>query len=460
LQTTKQKLFGTDGIRGRVGVFPMTQQDIYILARSLGIYLKTKQSSIGKIAIASDTRESHNSFEQAIMQGFASIDIETVHLGIATTPALAYTVKNSNFDAGIVISASHNPYHDNGVKFFDDKGLKLTNDVEKNIEQIFFSEKGKEIPQLISKNINYNTIHLKKYSDFLSSFLPFAEENKKLTVVLDCANGAAYKTAPYLFKATGVKLIIINNTPDGKNINDNCGSLYPQRLSQLIRKHQAHVGFALDGDADRLVCVDEKGHVLEGDELLAILANYLNKECLLKQSTVVTTKMTNLGFDEYIKTHNCKVLRTEVGDKHISAMMSKYDYNFGGESSGHFIFKDFSTTGDGTLTAFLILKIMLTSRLQLSQINPNFTRYPQKTVNIEVEKKVPLTKLQDFNVALINAQKKLRTQGRIFFRYSGTELLARLMIEAKDINLVDQYTKHLSQIFIKNIKDFSSKKPT
>jgi phosphoglucosamine mutase len=428
----KTALFGTDGIRGKVNKEPMVPPMILRLGQAIAKVL-TKKKKRPKIIIGKDTRVSGYIFEYALTSGLCSMGVDVYQVGPMPTPAVAHLVKSFAADAGIMISASHNPVGDNGIKFFGADGYKLSDEEQKKINEIFDANNFNEsyVPvQKLGKAF--------KIEDARGRYIEFVKQSiknrslKGYKIVLDCANGAAYKVAPWILQELGADVIILNNTPDGLNINKNCGSEHPEAIQAAVKKHKADIGIALDGDADRVIMVDEAGNIVDGDHLLAIAAIHFKKKGKLTKDTVVTTVMANAGFDEAMKKEGIKVIRTSVGDRYLTKEMQEHGYTLSAEQSGHMIFGKHATTGDGTLSALQILGIMVQKKKKLSELATCMSTYPQILLNVEVKEKTPIEKTTLTKQAVKEAEEALHGAGRVLVRYSGTQPLCRVMVEGKD----------------------------
>ena len=438
------KLFGTDGVRGKAGEF-LTPFLAMKVAMAFGEAIK---KNTGKILVGKDTRRSGYMIENAIVSGLTAIGFDVIQIGPMPTPAVAFLTEDMRCDGGIMISASHNPYYDNGIKFFDKEGNKLSEEVEEKIEKIYFEDnfnlktdneigKSKRIDDVIGRYI----VHIK------SSF-PKNLNLNGIRIVIDTANGAAYKVAPTIFKELGADVITINNEPNGFNINLNAGAMHPEILANEVKKYRADIGFALDGDADRLVVVDENGEIIDGDLLLGALAYYLHKKGKLKNNGIAVTVMSNGALEDFLKKYGIKVYRSKVGDKYVLETMKKYDLNFGGEQSGHIIFSDYAKTGDGLVSALQSIAYMIESGKKASEVFRLFKLYPQVQTNINVNEKIPLEKIEGANEEL----KKIEKEGyRHLVRYSGTENKLRLLIEGKDLQKAKELLENLTQFFKKRL---------
>jgi len=440
------KLFGTDGVRGEAGKF-LDAITALKLAQAVGIYFQ-KHSKTKKILLGKDTRKSGYMIENALVSGLTSVGYDVIQIGPMPTPAIAYLTESMRCDAGIMLSASHNSYEDNGVKFFNCKGDKLSVSVEKEIEDIFYNEDLLRSSQCTHKNIGsakrINDV-IGRYIVSIKSSFPSDLSLSGMRIVLDCANGAGYKVAPTILEELDADVIVVNNNPNGFNINDGCGALHPKSLGKLVTEYRADIGIALDGDADRLVVVDENGDVIDGDRLIGALAVYLKKNNTL-QGGCVATVMSNKALEVYLSSHNINLLRSSVGDKHVLDIMKKEKYNFGGEQSGHVIFADVAKTGDGLASALQVLALLISSKQKASvALNP-FKLYPQILKNIIVEEKIPLENIKGLSELL---EKYTKNGLRELIRYSGTENKIRLLLEGEDSLVVEQSMEELQQ-FIKS----------
>ena len=434
------KLFGTDGVRGKAGEF-LTPFLAMKLAMAFGECIPKKT---GKILVGKDTRRSGYMIENALVSGLTAIGFDVIQIGPMPTPAVAFLTEDMRCDGGIMISASHNPYYDNGIKFFDSEGNKLSEKIEENVEKRYFENNfqlntGKEIgkSKRIDDVIGRYIVHIK------SSFLKHLNLSG-VRIVVDTANGAAYKVAPTIFSELGADVITINDNPNGFNINQNAGAMHPEVLASKVKEYRADIGFALDGDADRLVVVDEKGEIVDGDLLLGALAYYLHEKNKLKNSAIAVTVMSNGALEDFLKKYGIKVYRSPVGDKHVLEVMKKYDLNFGGEQSGHIIFSDYAKTGDGLVSALQAVAYMLESGKRASEAFKLFELYPQVQTNIKVNEKIPLDKIDGAKEVLNEVEK----QGyRHLVRYSGTENKLRLLVEGEEIKKAKELLDKLTKFF-------------
>ncbi len=439
------KLFGTDGIRAKVGTYPLTEEMITSLGKAVALYalrLNPHKRKQQKIAIIRDTRGSGTFLEDALTNGIISCGVDVVKLGVMPSASVAFFVRQDRFDLGIAISASHNDVEDNGLKFFSYKGYKLFYEEESAIEKILFEE---VLPQGQAQQVQPQQPHAqpgpagklqekdakRDYIDFLKTIVSDCDISGQ-KIVIDCAFGAASSIAPILFKEIAKEVISLNDTPDGTNINKSCGTLHPEIVSKAVIENNAACGFAFDGDADRVIVCDEKGKVLDGDFQIAIIGNYLKNKGLLRKNSIVGTQMSNLGLDMCVSQWGGKLIKTEVGDKLVLEKMLSAKLNLGGEQSGHIIPLDYTTTGDGLLTALLILKIVAEENKPLSRLGNCMYKFPQVLLNIEVSQKKPIAELPKLNRIIAKIEEKLGSAGRVYVRYSGTENKLRIMIEGQN----------------------------
>lgn len=441
------KLFGTDGVRGKAGAF-LDVFTVMKLAQAAGIHFR-KHSTTNKILVGKDTRRSGYMIENALVSGLTSVGYDVVQIGPMPTPAIAFLTESMRCDAGIMISASHNPFEDNGIKFFDNHGSKLGVEDESAIEKIFFDDEQLKESQETGKKIGSS----KRIDDVIGRYIVIIKSSfpkdltlRGLRIVLDCANGAAYKVAPTILEELGADVITINNKPNGFNINDNCGAMHPENVAKMVKEYRADIGLALDGDADRLVVVDEQGEIVDGDKLLGAISVYLKGEKLLKGDSIVATVMSNKALEDYLKNHKIKLLRSNVGDKYVLEQLKENSLNFGGEQSGHIIYTDAAKTGDGVASALLVLAMILRSKKKASEALNCFNLYPQILHNMKVSEKIPLEKIAGLDELL----KPIREKGiRDLIRYSGTENKIRLLLEGKDSKEVEKSMNLLIEFFKK-----------
>ena len=438
-------LFGTDGVRGKAGK-KVSAMNAMRLAMATGIYFK-KFSRTKKILVGKDTRRSGYMIENAIVSGLTAVGFDVIQIGPMPTPAVAFLTSNMRCDAGIMISASHNPYYDNGIKFFDWFGNKLNREKEKEIEKIYEDIESIEAAQLTGKEIGKS----KRIDDVVGRYIVHIKNSFPKTstlhgkrIVIDCANGAGYVVGPTILQELGAEVIVIGDKPDGFNINEGCGAMHPENLAKVVLDKRADVGIALDGDADRLVMVDEKGEVVDGDKLMGVLAVHLKNQGILRGGGMVATVMSNQGLDEYLSAHNLKLLRSAVGDKHVVEMMQDNDMNFGGEQSGHIIFSDYAKTGDGLSSALQALAYLVETNQKASEAFNPYTSYPQLLVNLLVDEKRPFESISGLDAL----KEKVEAEGmRHLFRYSGTENKIRLLLEGKDEEKLDEMMEECKIFF-------------
>jgi len=443
-----RKLFGTDGIRGIANIYPLTSENMILVGRATAYIFKNKNHR-HKIVIGKDTRLSGYMLEQAIASGICSMGVDAIFLGPLPTPAIAFITTAMRADAGIMISASHNPYQDNGIKIFAGDGFKLPDEDELRIEDLIFSGRIDSLRPTASEVGKAFRVDDApgRYIEFCKSVFPKGMTLGGLKIVVDCANGAAYKVAPIIFSELDAEVIPIGVSPNGENINKNCGALHPELISREVKKHKADIGIALDGDADRVAIVDEKGNYLDGDYVMAICALEMLKEKKLKKRTLVTTVMSNLALDRVIKEAGGKVVRTKVGDRYVLEEMLKRDYNFGGEQSGHLIFLDHCTTGDGIVGALNLLAVMQKKGKKLSELAMILEKYPQTLLNVRVKQKKPIEEMEPVKRTIRKAEDKLNGKGRILVRYSGTEPLVRILVEGPNEKLVTELAQEIADSF-------------
>ena len=457
--STPQKIFGTDGVRGTANIEPVTAETALKLGRAAAHVFKNLETQARgrgkhKIVIGKDTRLSGYMLENAISSGILSMGVDVLFIGPLPTPGVAYATRSLRADAGIVITASHNPYTDNGIKFFRADGYKLDDKIEGEIENLVFSgaiEKVRPSSEQIGKAVRIDDA-LGRYIEFAKSSFPKGLTLEGVKIVLDCGHGAAYKASPCVLRELGAEVIVYGNTPDGKNINENCGSMHPETMCRKVVEHRAHIGIAHDGDADRVLLCDEKGNLIDGDDIMAIAALEMLAEKTLAKKTLVSTVMSNAGLEAAIKKAGGKMLRTGVGDKLVIDEMLRSGYNFGGEQSGHLIFRDHGTTGDGLVAALQILRILKTKQIPLSKLAQCWTRFPQLVTNVKVREKKPFEQLNGVNQLVVAAEKELGAQGgRLLLRYSGTEPKVRLLVEGRDPKTLTAWSEKICGAIQKQI---------
>lgn len=438
------KYFGTDGVRG-VANGELTPELAYKVGRCGG-YVLTRQAKHPKVVIGRDTRISGPMLEASLVAGLLSIGVEVIRIGVVSTPAVAYLTKKLGADAGVMISASHNPVEDNGIKFFGGDGFKLLDETELEIEQLLDAAVD-ELPRPVGGEIG--TVSDEPDAKF--AYLAFLKETVSESfagykVVLDCANGSAFELAPTVFRELGAEVITIGAEPNGRNINEHCGSTHPEKLRAEVVKHGAAIGLAFDGDADRLIAIDETGEEVDGDFILSILGDALNRTGKLNHGTIVTTVMANIGFFKGIEKAGLKALQTAVGDRYVMEEMRKGGYNLGGEQSGHVIFLDYISTGDGILTALQLVNTIVQSGRKLSELKGIMRKFPQLLVNIRVADKSKLKDNAVIEEAIRKVEEELGDNGRVLVRPSGTESLIRVMAEGPDKEQVEAYVHDIAKV--------------
>ncbi len=447
-----KKLFGTDGIRGVANIYPMTAEIATQLGRAIA-YVFKKEQRRHRIVIGKDTRLSGYMLENAMVAGICSMGVDVMLVGPLPTPGIAFITSSMRADAGVVISASHNPYQDNGIKFFSRDGFKLPDELEAEIEDfIFKNNEPSHRPTAgdIGKAYRIDDA-VGRYVVFAKNTFPRELTLDGLKIAVDCANGAAYRVALEVFYELGAEVFPIGVQPDGENINDRCGSLYPEVVAKLVKEKKADIGIALDGDGDRVILVDEKGRILDGDCLMAIVATRMLKQNRLKKKTLVATIMSNMGLEEAVKMAGGKVIRAKVGDRYVVEEMLRGGYNLGGEQSGHIIFMDHTTTGDGIISALQALSVMVKENKKLSELAKVMERYPQILINVKVKEKKDLLTIPYIAKRIREVEGKFNGKGRLSVRYSGTELLARVMIEGRDEKEIKKMANYIAEAIEKEI---------
>lgn len=439
------KLFGTDGVRGEAGSF-LTAELAMRTAMAAGIYFK-QTSKTKKILVGKDTRRSGYMIENAIVSGLTAVGYNVIQIGPMPTPAIAFLTENMRCDAGIMISASHNAFEDNGIKLFDAQGNKFSEAVEAQIEAIFHDDaqiaKAQATGKAIGSSKRIDDV-IGRYIVQLKNSFPSALSLQGMRIVLDTANGAGYKVGPTVLEELGAEVIVLHNAPDGFNINEGCGALHPKDVQKAVKRYRADIGFALDGDADRLVVVDEKGEVVDGDQLLGALGLFMHRYGLLKGDGIVATVMSNQALEDALAAEGLKLYRCGVGDKYVLEEMREHGLNFGGEQSGHVIMRDFAMTGDGLVTALQVLALLLTTKKRASDALRPFELYPQKLVNLNVKTKKPLESIDGLAEALAEVE---NAGMRHLIRYSGTESKLRILLEAQDRDAMLEQMERLSDFF-------------
>lgn len=438
-----RKYFGTDGVRGRANVYPMTSEFALKLGLAAGHKFLRQSSPPHQIVIGKDTRLSCYMFEAALVAGICSQGVDAVLVGSIPTPAIAFMARSIRANAGIVISASHNPYYDNGIKFFDANGYKLPDETELELEELVDSGNIPLSTTNIGRALRIDTA-VGRYVEFVKSTFDKNLDLRGLKVVVDCANGACYKVAPAAIVELGADVTVINASPNGTNINADCGATHPEVLSAKVKETGADIGISFDGDGDRVIMCDNEGTVVDGDYIMGICAIDMKRQGILKNSTVVGTVMSNQGFVRSLNDHGIQVKRTAVGDRYVIEAMRSGDYNLGGEQSGHLIFSDYSTTGDGLVSAIQLLKVMVKSGQSLKSLTQSITTYPQVLLNVKVAKKVPMDMLPATKKLIEKVSALLGDDGRVLVRYSGTENKLRVMVEGMNMEHIEEYASDIS----------------
>ena len=436
-----QRFFGTDGLRGRANTYPMTVDIALRLGLAAGISFRRAGDCQHKVVIGKDTRLSGYMFESALAAGLCASGMKVIMTGPLPTPAISFLTRSMRADFGVVISASHNPYMDNGIKFFDAEGFKLPDEKEDEISAMVL-DKDYHWPYPDSDKIGRATKIEDaggRYIVYTKTCFPAGMTLSGLRIVVDCANGASYKVAPLALEELGAEVVRIGTEPNGVNINDHVGALHPETMASKVREVRADVGIALDGDADRLIMADEHGNILDGDQIMAMCAQDLMDREQLPGNAICATVMSNIALELYMKEHGGKLLRSKVGDRYVMEMMRREGIMFGGEQSGHLIFRSYSTTGDGLLSALQVLRILREKEKPLSEISHLLTLFPQKLVNVHVEKKLPFEERPAIGEAVKKVEAELGDRGRVLLRYSGTESLCRIMVECEDENKVSGF---------------------
>ena len=441
------RLFGTDGVRG-IANKELTPKLAFEIGRAGAYVLSGEVNHKPRILVGKDTRLSGDMLEAALIAGLCSVGAEVVLLGVIPTPAIAYLVRHYNADAGVMISASHNPYEFNGIKYFNNKGFKLHDKIEERIEAIIL-DNAEELPAVYCENIGRSKIVESAVVDYIK-FLESTINNtfEGLKIALDCSNGSASKIAPQVFEELGAEVKVINNQPDGININFECGSTHMDGLKSFVVKNKLDLGFAFDGDADRVLAVDENGELVDGDKIMSICGRYMIDNGKLKENTIVATVMSNLGFDIFARKSDIKLFKTKVGDRYVLEQMLEGGYSLGGEQSGHIIFLDFNTTGDGILTALQLLSVLKSTGQKLSTAASVMEVYPQVLVNAKVSNNKKNEYMKDSIIASMvsNLENEFKDEGRVLIRPSGTEPLVRVMIEGKNSQYIEQRAKELANV--------------
>ncbi|PMP67673.1 MAG: phosphoglucosamine mutase [Thermodesulfobacterium geofontis] len=442
----KKKLFGTDGIRGEANVFPMLPEIALQVGRAIGYLFKNHNVHFSKVVIGKDTRLSGYIFESSLVAGLCSMGVSTFLVGPLPTPAVAFLTKDMRADAGVMISASHNPYYDNGIKIFDRNGYKLPDELEEKIENLVF-DKTFSTKRCFKDELG-RAFRIKdapgRYAVHLKSAVPSHINFEGIKVVIDCANGSAYQIGPQVLEELGAEVISIACSPNGININENCGALYPERVRDLVVKTEAQIGIALDGDGDRIVVVDERGNLIDGDDILALFALDFKNKGILSNNTVVGTIMSNFGLEKFLKEHGISFIRTSVGDRYVLIKMKEVGSILGGETSGHIIFLDKATTGDGLLTGLRLISLMKEKEKPLSELLHLFEKFPQVIINVKVKEKKPVKDIEGLEEKIKLAESKIGKNGRIVIRPSGTEPKYRIMVEGNKKEVIEEIANELA----------------
>ncbi len=447
-----QKLFGTDGIRGQANIYPVSAELALRLGKALGAQLKAGGYGSARAVIGKDTRLSGYMLETALTSGLVAAGVDVFLVGPVPTPAVAHLTKSLAADIGIMLTASHNPFDDNGIKLFNPLGYKLEDAEENNLTSLILES------DLKTDHIRSDQLgRAYRLDDARGRYIEFAKStirNEKLSefkVVLDCANGAAYNLGPWIFRELGAQVIKTGISPDGLNINTNCGAMHPEVVAQLVKDTRADIGIALDGDADRVIFSDENGSIVDGDHIMAACAIAFKKRNKLHNNTVVVTSMSNLGLHEAMRANEINVEVTDVGDRYVIDCMRRNNFTLGGEKSGHLIFHDYATTGDGIISALQVLRMMKAEGKALSQLADCMREYPQKLVSLKIKARKPIEDVPVLHDAIHNCQAELKGRGRAIVRYSGTEPKIRLLVEADELNLVERWIGELSQAVTKGL---------
>jgi phosphoglucosamine mutase len=447
-----KKLFGTDGVRGVANVYPMTTELAMQIGRAAAYIFKNGRRR-HRIVIGKDTRLSGYMLESALVAGICSMGVDVLQVGPLPTPGIANITSSMRADAGVVISASHNPFQDNGIKFFSSDGFKLPDEMELRIEELIFSGKIDSLRPVATEVGKAYRIDdaVGRFVVFLKSTFPKDLDLTGLKVVLDCANGAAYKVAPAVLEELGAEVIALGVRPNGTNINAGYGSLHPEVISEAVKENRADLGIALDGDADRVIFVDEFGKEVDGDHIMAICATDMLRQKILRENTLVATVMSNMGLDIAVKRAGGRVVKTAVGDRYVVEEMRRGGFNLGGEQSGHMIFLDHSTTGDGVLSALQVLAIMQRQGKRLSELAEVMIPLPQVLLNVRVAEKRDIMTIPEVAAVVEDIESKLKEEGRILVRYSGTEPLLRIMLEGPDKYQITGWAKAIAELVEKSI---------
>ncbi len=443
-----RQLFGTDGVRGVANTYPMTTEIAMQIGRGIAFLVKDKKHGRQRIVIGKDTRLSCYMLENALAAGICSMGVDVLISGPLPTPGVAFITTSMRADSGVMISASHNPFQDNGIKIFSRNGFKLPDQQEADIEELIFSQKMAALRPVADEVGKAYRIEDSRgrYIVFLKNTFPQKYTLDDFHIVLDCAHGATYKVAPHVFEELGARVTTTGDEPDGKNINKDCGALHPECMADLVKEKGADMGIALDGDGDRIIVADENGEILDGDQIMAICAQDLLRRKKLKKKTLVATVMSNIGLEKTMSSIGGKLVRTKVGDRYVVEEMRKNKYSFGGEQSGHLIFLEHNTTGDGIQAALQLLSVMIKHNAPLSELKKIMEPYPQVLVNVKTSKKIDIDLIPGFNDRVQAMEEKLGDEGRVLVRLSGTEPLVRIMIEGPDQSLIESLAQELAHL--------------
>lgn len=446
--SSQQRLFGTDGVRGVANVEPMTPETMVRLGRAVAAVCARSAPGRRRIVVGTDTRLSASMLQNALSAGICSAGVDTLNAGVLPTPGVAFLTRSMQAAAGAVVSASHNPFQDNGVKLFAADGFKVPDETEHEIEQLLRAD-GSALLRPTADELGQNhrlDDATARYADFLCQ--PERQDLRLdgVKIVVDCAHGAAYRVGPQVFSTLGAEVTALGISPDGQNINRDCGALFPAQLQDAVVKRQAHIGIALDGDADRLIVVDEKGEVVDGDEVLAIAAQDMMQRGTLNHAAVVATVMSNIGLEIALRDQGVRLLRVQVGDRYVVEEMRRGGYNLGGEQSGHLVFLDRSTTGDGLLAALTVVRLVVEGQRPLSELKRIMNKFPQVLRNVHVARRQDLSGVAPVQAVLERITRELHDRGRVLVRYSGTEPLVRVMVEGEDPVRVAAYAEQIAEV--------------
>jgi len=442
------RLFGTDGIRGKVNKYPITPEVALRVGMAAALILKKEHHGRNMVLIGKDTRLSGYMIESALTSGICSMGMNVTLVGPLPTPGIAFLTRALRIDAGVVISASHNPFYDNGIKFFSHDGFKLPDEIESRIEELVkddLLERRRARGEEVGKAFRLDDA-TGRYIEYIKSTLKKGVTFEGMKVVIDCANGSAYKTTPWLLRELGADVVSINDSPNGTNINEGCGSLHMEEVIRKVLQTKADIGIAHDGDADRVLICDEKGRIVDGDQIMGMCAAEMHAAGSLRHGTVVATVMSNIGLELFLKKIGITLVRTKVGDRYVVEMMQQKGYNFGGEQSGHIIFLDYNTTGDGPITAVQVLNLMKTRDLPLSKLAARIKLFPQILINVEVEKRQDVRSIPQIEKAVRHAEELLRGKGRVLVRPSGTEPKIRVMLEGEDQKMITRLGRDIAKV--------------